>query len=290
MPQIHQEMLVEFRRKTFRLSDQDRLRTQQQAIDFVNQRGFIFFWPIQGTILPSLWTAVAGERPVADEHDDPGHVTWGWKDELLGKKVWYYARILRRKNTILSLECLPYFYALSPNYGDPEQDYLEQYELGLLTQEARQVYEALLREGPLDTISLRKAARLSSAESTSRFNRALDILQVEFKVLPIGIAQAGAWRYAFIFDLVHREFPLLIEQARLISEQHARTHILTRYFESVGAATEQQIRSILNWRNEEINRTLQILINGGLLVDQVSVGNQPHPHHALKRLVGEFTA
>lgn len=284
---IHQQTLVDFRRKTFRLSDHDRLRTQQQAIDFVNQRGFIFFWPIQATMLPSLWAAVAGDRPVADEHDDPGHVTWGWKDELLGKKVWYYARILRRKNTLISLESLPYFYALSPNYGDPEQDYLEQYELGLLTQETRQVYEALLREGALDTISLRKAARLSSPESTSRFSRALDALQVEFKVLPVGVAQAGAWRYAFVYDLVHREYPRLIEQARPIGEKQARAHILTRYFESLGAATIQQTRSILNWRNEDLLRALEQLLREGLLIAEVRIENQPDSHYALKRLAVE---
>ena len=49
--------------------------------------------------MPSLWTAVAGDRPVADAHDDPGHITWGWKDRSLDKKIWYYGKILRRKAT-----------------------------------------------------------------------------------------------------------------------------------------------------------------------------------------------
>ncbi|MEW6650338.1 MAG: crosslink repair DNA glycosylase YcaQ family protein [Chloroflexota bacterium] len=285
MVHLLSQTLADFRQITFRLSMTNRLRTRQQAVDYVNERGFIFFWPIQGSVLPSLWTATAGDRPVADAHDDPGHITWDWKDSLLGKKIWYYARILRRKNTFLSLYSLPYFYALSPNYGNPQQDYLEQYEAGYLTQEAKQVYEALLGEGALDTISLRKAARLSNPESDSRFNRALDTLQIEFKVLPVGTAKAGAWRYAFVYDLVHRHFPDLIEQSRLISEKQAYTHILTRYFESVGAASVRQIQAIFSWRNEDITRALEHLIDENIILSQVLVENQPCPVYALKDLV-----
>ena len=103
---------------------------ERQAVDFVNQRGFVYFWPIKGVTLPSLWAAVAGERPVPNEHDDPGHVTWGWKDELLGARRWYYAKVLRKKATFIALDVVPNFYALSENYGEPEQDYLLQYQEG----------------------------------------------------------------------------------------------------------------------------------------------------------------
>jgi hypothetical protein len=73
-----------YRLKSFRIQPNLRIKTQSEAIEFVNERGFIFFWSISGISFPSLWTAVAGDRPVADEHDDPGHITWRWKDDLLG--------------------------------------------------------------------------------------------------------------------------------------------------------------------------------------------------------------
>ena len=125
----------------------------------------MFFWPIKGIDLPSLWTAVAGDRPVPDKHDDPGHVTWGWKDDALPKRIWYYAKVLRRKATMISLETAPYFYALSENYGSFEEDHLVAYEQGHLTLAARNVYEALLTSGPLDSISLRKAGRMAGPRS-----------------------------------------------------------------------------------------------------------------------------
>ena len=96
----------------------------------MSMNAVLFSWPIKGIELPSLWGAVAGNRPVPNNHDDPAHITWQWKDALLGEKKWYYARILRRRNTIISLNLLVYFYALSPNYGDPEQDFLDLYEQG----------------------------------------------------------------------------------------------------------------------------------------------------------------
>lgn len=285
MPNLTQQRLTDYRRDTFRLDPARRLRSKEEAVQFVNERGFIFFWPIKGVLLPNLWTAVAGDRPVADEHDDPGHITWGWKDNLLDKRVWYYARILRRRNSILSLDMLPFFYALSPNYGDPDEDYLLQYEQGLLTQESKLVYEALLKEGPLDSISLRRAARLASPENTSRFNRALGSLQFEFKVLPTGVAEAGAWRYAFIYDLTHRYYPNLVEQAGPISEPAARQELLDVYYRSLGAASRQEAGKLFGWRPEDLERTFKTLIDRNILVDQVLLENSTGPVAALAELV-----
>lgn len=227
----------------------------RQAAAFVKERGFVHFWPIKGVDLPSLWAAVAGNRPVADEHDDPGHVTWGWKDDALGRRIWYYAKILRRKATLISLEAAPYFYALSENYGAPDQDYLISYRAGRLTQAAKQVFEALLQLGPLHTIELRRAARLGNAKA-SEFNRALEILQADFKILPVGVADAGAWHYSHVYDLVARHYPALPERARAISETEARAELSRLYFQSVGAATPRAVQQLFGWGADATSRAL----------------------------------
>ena len=154
MSRLSPERLEEYRAETFRLRQP--LATREEAVEYVNRRGYVYFWPIKEVTLPSLWVAVAGDRPVADEHDDSGHTTWGWKDQLLGERVWYYAKILRKRATFIALDVLPAFFALSENYGEPEKDYLLQYDEGRLTFEAKTVYETLLTQGPLDTVSLRK--------------------------------------------------------------------------------------------------------------------------------------
>lgn len=270
MPILDLKKLNSHRARTYRLSMFSRVRSPRAALDYINERGFIYFWPIKGIDLPSLWTAVAGNRVVADKHDDPGHITWGWKDNALGKKKWYYAKILRRKATMISLPIAPYFYALSENYGSPEEDYLLAYEQGRLTQAAKQVYEALLKEGPLHTIDLRTAAKLANARE-SEFNRALEVLQADFKILPIGVAKAGAWKYAFIYEMVSRHYPELPEKARFISEAEARRKLLELYFESVGTAQERDVIKLFGWQKELTART----ITG--LVEQQKIIKVEHP-------------
>ena len=255
-----------YRRGTFRLAPERRLKSEEDAVAFVRERGFIYFWPIKDVLFPSLWAGVAGNRPVADAHDDPGHVTWGWKDNLLGKRRWYYAKILRGKATIIDLEMAPVFYALSENYGEPEVDYLQLYEDGLLSQPARLIYETLLREGAMDTVHLRQAIHMTRRSSDSAFNRGLTELQREFRILPVGIAKAGGWNYSFIYEAVHRHFPQLPEQARGIGRGEARQMLARRYFEAVGAATEGEMRKLFQWKPADVRRTLEWLQEAGCIV------------------------
>lgn len=266
MPSINLKKLNTHRARTFRLPPSPRVASPKAALDFVKERGFIYFWPIKGIDLPSLWTAVAGNRVVADKHDDPGHITWGWKDNALDKKTWYYAKILRKKATMISLDIAPYFYALSENYGSPEEDYLLAYDEGRLTQAAKQVYEALLNEGALNTIDLRRAAKLANAKE-SEFNKALEVLQSDFKILPIGVSEAGAWKYSFIYEIVPRHYPDLPERARKIGEREARTKLIELYFESVGAAQESDANKLFGWKKELIARTIRSLIEKQKLVE-----------------------
>ncbi len=285
MPMITNETIQEYRSKSFFLQPGQRVTQIDEAINFVKKRGFIFFWPITGITMPSLWTAVAGDRPVADAHDDPGHVTWGWKDSLLGQKRWYYAKVLRKKATIIDLDIVPNFYALSDNYGSPEDDYLTLYEQGRLTQEARIIYETILEEGPIDTVALRRATRLTSRESDHRFNRSLTELQTDFKILPIGVAQAGGWNYAFIYEIVARHYPELPNQAHSLKESHARQKLLELYFSSVGAAQIADIVKLFGWEPEQAESSVNKLVETGKLIRGLQADGQKGEWIALKDLV-----
>ncbi|NPV56190.1 MAG: hypothetical protein HPY76_05870 [Anaerolineae bacterium] len=264
--QAFQLRLKTYRERTFRTTASLRLRSLQDARQFVEERGFVLFWPHRGHEYPSLWAAAAGDRPVPDDHDDPGHITWSWKDEALDQRIWYYARLIRRRNTMVSLECAPYFYALSPNYGDPENDYLEQYKQGVLTAEAKAIYETLLHQGPLDRLSLRRVARLSSQASDSRFSKALDDLMMEMKIIPVGISQAGGWHYAFIYDLVVRHFPDLQDKARSITEAQARKSLLMKYYQSMGAAELAAACRLFQWQTADATAAMRELLSDGHLV------------------------
>jgi hypothetical protein len=167
---------------------------------------------------------------------------------------------------MISLDVAPYFYALSENYGSPEEDYLLAYEEGRLSQAAKQVYEALLNEGAMHTIDLRSAAKLTNAKE-SEFNKALEVLQADFKILPVGVAKAGAWKYAFIYEIVSRHYPDLPEKARFIQEAEARRKLIELYFESVGAAQERDVQKLFGWHKDLIARTMTGLVEKQKIVE-----------------------
>jgi hypothetical protein len=273
-----------YRARTYRLLPELRLTSVEEAVAFVEERGFAYFWPIKGVEMPSLWAAVAGDRPVADEHDDPGHKTWGWKDGALDKKWWYYAKVLRKKATMIALDIAPYFYALSENYGAPEEDYLDQYRRGVMTLESKMIYETLLREGAMHTIALRNATFMTTKESGYRFNRALDELQADFKILPVGVAQAGTWNYAFIYDCVHRHYPDLPEQAGAIKISEAQQKLVALYFHSAGAAQLGDVAKIFQWPRLDVERTMRTLVDTGTLLADLTIPGQKGKWFALAGL------
>lgn len=273
MTTLSAKVIKLYQEKTFRTLNASKLRSPQDAVEFVNDRGFIFFWPVKGITMPSLWCGVAGDRPVADGHDDPGHISWGWKDQMLDKRVWYYGRILRKRNTIISLQTAPYFYALSPNFGEPDLEISDQYREGLIPLEVKLIFEALLEKGPLDSLSLRREAHLSGPNSNTPFTRALDILQRDFKVMPTAIAEVGTWKYAFVYDLTHRYHPELLEQSRFISENQARDHLTACYFTSVGAASEKQIQTLFGWTQQDTQNSIDRLQEKGFLTTKIQLEN-----------------
>jgi hypothetical protein len=219
--------------------------------------------------IPNLFHAIAGRvRSVPMEHDDADiGKCWGWKDDSLDKKWWYYGKLLRRRATLVSLDLLPHFYALSENLGDL-YDFAQEYEDGKLTAEAKAIYEAILENGPLDTVRLRREARMSAESAKSRFDRALVELQVGLKVLPIGVAHTGAWNYAFTYELFQRWFPEVPKQARAIKRSEARRVLVQRYIDNVVATDRKMIAKVfhvLKWTSRELERTIVALREEGAI-------------------------
>ena len=261
----------------YRRTPARRVHTRDEAVAFIGDVGFAFFWPIKGVECPNLFHAIAGRmRDVPNEHGDPdGSKCWAWKDELLGARTWFYAKLLRRRATLISMDLLPAFYALSPNYGDYTTDYLEEYADGEMTAEAKNVYEALLHEGALDTLRLRRAASLSAQSAKARFERALVELQVGLKVLPVGVVAAGAWDYAFVYDLVARHLPDLPAQARPIARAEACHTLIRRYVDNAVAVSRRQIAQVfhvLKWTPRELDRALAALQEEGAVREMAVEG------------------
>jgi len=273
MKTLTKQDLLSARETRYRRRMNLRITSPEQAVKFVNDVGFCFLFPIQNVEMPSLWDAIAG-RVVKTYPNHSGYEierTWGWKDEALDKKWWYYGKLIRTKATLISLDFLPNFYALSENFGDYEHDYLEEYKTGQLTAEAKQVYEALLKSGALDAVRLRREARMSSDANKGRFDKALTDLQTGLKVLPIGIAPVGAWRYAFIYEVLPRWYPEIPARAQKISRAEARRRILDQYLRNVIFSTAPVAARVFGWSLKETQQVVNALAEEGRLELDVKV-------------------
>jgi hypothetical protein len=225
-----------------------RLRSSQQALQFINEVGFCSLFPVWHEEMPSLWEAVCGEaRPLSIHHDDVelGH-TWNWKDELPSRGLVFYGKLVHKKPTLVSLDLLPHFYALSENYGDIE-DYLLEYQDGKLSEEAKRVYEALLQHGALPTSHLRRRAGLDGKSNAPRFDRAICELQLGLKIVKTGISDANAWGYCYVYDVLLRHWPDLARRAGAIPSQEGMRVLLLTYLRNVGVTTPADVARLMGW-------------------------------------------
>jgi hypothetical protein len=268
-----------------------RVTTEEAARAFVDEVGYCFLFGAKGVEMPTLWAAITGaRRGIPPHHNDPDlDRTWTWKDTLPARGEVYYGKLLRAKPMLVSLELLPTFYALSPNYGDLD-DYLEQYEAGRMTVEARNVYDALLNEGALATSRLRQVAGLAGGGAVAHaFDRALTDLQTEMKIAKVGISDANRWGYAYVYDLFLRRFPDVPEQARAISTDQAMETLLRRYLQNVIAVPEAMARRLFGWDDWEWSRLIERLTARGLIQRDLRVEGARGPHLALASTRGQAT-
>jgi hypothetical protein len=243
MTSLTEKELLAARNRRYRRMPNLRCKNAGDIREFVNDAGVCLLLPVQGMEMPNVYQAVAGfEKDTTPKHDDPTiSLTWGTKDDALDKRWWYYGKLLRGKATLVSLELFPAFYALSENFGS-EDDYLLEYEAGTLSNDAKRIYEALLKEGKLHAIQLKRAAGMYGDDNKTRFDRALTELQTGLKVMPVGVAQAGAWRYAFIYEIVSRWLPDECAKAQALGRAQAREIILARHLRNVIEATPQELK------------------------------------------------
>ena len=154
-----------------------------------------------------------------------------------------------------------------------------------MSRETKLIYEALLREGPLDTVTMRRKVHMTGKASNSPFERGLVALQRDFKILPVGLAQAWGWRYSFIYYLVHRYYPELPAEARTISRREARRHLVGRYLISVGVATEGDVRKLFQWPKRDVEQALAGLVEEGAVEENCKVEGLVGEHYAVNKLL-----
>ena len=276
-PTLTRDALQAARAERYRRRPHLRVRSEAEALEFLNDVGLSLLFSAKDVELPSLWGALCGEdRPLPNHHDDRElGLAWNWKDSLPVAGKILYGKFLRKKPVFVSLDLAPFLYALSPNYGEPAEDYLQDYLDGRLSVEAKQVYEALLAQGALPTSRLRREAGLGGKRNASRFERALAELQMDMRITKVAISDANRWGYCYVYDLLPRHFHSVVEAAREITGRQAREMILLRYLRTVVAATSDQVARLFGWELGAVERLTDRLAGEGRLQAGVRIEGLP---------------
>ena len=244
-----------------------RVKTIEEALEFVNDVGFCFAFSARNSELPCLWHAACGERnpvmPQHTHHDPYIGLVWQAKDVLSAQRQIYYGKALKKRPTMISLHYFPYFYKLSGKSGDPEQ-YAAEYMRGDLSVAARRIMDALTEQTPQITRDLKLASGYSSPQKRYEFDQG--IAELQMKMYMVKIAEFYD-PFTFLWDLVPNQFPEAIQLASQISEDDARREILKKYFENVFVANTSQIIRLFAWPKQVTEEILALLRDEGFLMD-----------------------
>jgi hypothetical protein len=242
-----------------------RIKTIDSAGKFIHEVGFCLLFPLDRINLPTLYDATCGgERKIMAGWSETMQKLWSWKDELAANKQAFFGKYFKGRPSFISLEMLPYFYAISGNYGGIE-DYQEIYEEGRITQEAKRICDFIYNKGATPTVRLKKEAGFRGKGGGYRFDKALKELQRSLLVANRGIYTGESSWPSIIVDLLPRIFPKEVKKSLKVSEEKARKEIVKKFFDVALAARGKDLNGILDWKGEHVQSTLDALLKEGVI-------------------------
>ena len=233
-----------------------RVVTFAEAVKYIDAVGYCMLFPVSNVPLASLYYAVARRNPhekmVWDKYS---MMVWRWKDELPRRRRAYYAKYFRGRGTLISLRQLPNFLALGDSALSPE-DHERLYAEGRIGADARVIWEALAKRGPLATLELRHACKLDSKAGNIRFKRAILELQRRLIAVHFGAEQETAAWASGRYELTSRAFPGETAAARQISPERARTELARKFLEWHTDSSPSQLARLFGWPKSEAARAI----------------------------------
>jgi hypothetical protein len=231
-----------------------RVTTPGEAMRFLDAVGFCTLFPIQGLALPSLYFAMARRQPLT--WDRYAAKLWDWKDRFPHERRAFYAKYFRGRGTFISLRMLPSFLAMRGSaaaVGDAER----LFAAGRISHEARAIWQALERLGPLPTLELRHACKMETPAGNKRFKKAMLELQCGLLVVHFGAEQETAAWASGRFELTARAFPREVEGARRTAPEAARAAIAAKYLEWHPHADQKQLARVFGWPRSDAEAALR---------------------------------
>jgi hypothetical protein len=245
------------RAKLNRLNDGRQIHNNEEAIRFIDERGFILLMPIADIPLPSL--SQADDAATWDGFAITDRA-WAWKETLPGDKLCAYTKLIHGRGTFISWRLYPAFVKLYGPEGEPDYEY----ENGRLDKTERDLYRIVAECGPIDSRELWRRAKALFGDKRSRFTATLERLQSRFYLTVSGGSLEG-WTL-HTWDLVERQVPQEV-LAELPSRDDARASILWQTIQNCYAIPARKLRSLLRWSLLDLDRSLAGLRKAGQIIE-----------------------
>ena len=247
-------LLEEHRRARIR---KHRIATARELTRFVDACGFCYAFTEGDVPIPACFEHLA-TRSV----DRMWGWMWEWKDVLPEEGKLYYGKLLKGKPTFVSLDFLPYFYAVHGRAAE-DDDYLEDARAGRITDIARRIYEALAVRGETQTKRLRGELGIESKDGRNEYARAMETLQRLLYVTRVRAVGEGREDYNYTYDLFTRRYPDVVAKAARLSSAAAMRQILLRALDLAGALPRTKMAPVFGWDEERTDRLVAELEGAG---------------------------
>ena len=234
------------------------VRSEDDALDFINDLGFVWLIDLSDADLPSLQRATPAPYAHGDESPETASSWWDSKQTLPGGKACYYSKVLRGRGTLISWECFSLFYAVYAT-GNHYQD---DYSRGMLSRDAKRVLDLIAVSPEISSPELRKKFGPVGKSTTRALDRALQNLQETFRITVAGGSLEG-WsihNWALVEDWVPAEY---LECARRTDVVTAKKELVLRYLRMAIAGSVGDIAWVFRWKRSEASALLGQLASDG---------------------------
>jgi hypothetical protein len=239
---------IDAQRAAVRTLDDRKIRTDDEAVRYVDQVGFAPLFRLAGLNLPSLSDADAGETDGA----------WRWKEVLPAERRCAYGKFLRGRGFFVSWRLFPAFYTVYGRATDAAEDYAD----GLLGQLEWAILQAIQERGPLDSRALWAEMRGRFGGKRSSFGAALTGLQRTFRIMVSGGSLEG-WSLHY-WDVVERCVPPGLLTS-LPGDAEAREALLMQFVANTVICTEREAAGFFRWDLTATRALVARLLGAGKL-------------------------
>jgi hypothetical protein len=263
------------RDQRFRRRPSLKVRGERSAVAFVQAVGFCstFYRFPEG--VGCLWEAVTGRAdprwPRRSHHDAGVGLTWELKDRLPARKLVYYGKLLKARPVLVALDLFPAFYALVRG-RQRARDYREEYAAGRMSQTARRLMDAIMRERPQYTRELRANTFMLDPARTREFERAMAELQQGLWLVKTEERYEPSFSYRW--DVLEAWLPDQVAEGRRLARDAAVDRLIERYLRGAVFSTERLLARLFGLPPGVVRGSIDRLTRRGVIRPDCGLPNR----------------